>query len=66
MKARLASGVTPPRHLAYQSSDHCATVFATSPLTLTLPELLPSFVDLDATCSEPVRRSAQRRRRSAR
>ncbi len=49
MKARLASGVTPPRYLAYQSSDHCATVFATSPLTLTLPELLPSFTSLDAT-----------------
>lgn len=48
MKARLASGVTPPRYLAYQSSDHCATVFATSPLTLTLPELLPSFTSLDA------------------
>ncbi len=49
MKARLASGVTPPRYLAYQSSAHCATVFATSPLTLTLPELLPSFASLDAT-----------------
>lgn len=49
MKARLATGVTSPRYLAYQSSDHCATVFATSPLTLTLPELIPSFDDLDAT-----------------
>lgn len=48
MKARLASGVVPPRYLAYQSSDHCATVFATSPLTLTLPELVPNFVGLDA------------------
>lgn len=48
MKARLASGVAPPRYLAYQSSDHCATLFATSPVTLTLPELIPSFDDLDA------------------
>jgi len=48
MKARLASGVSPPRYLAYQSSDHCATVFATEPLTLTLPELIPSFTGLDA------------------
>lgn len=48
MKARLASGVTSPRYLAYQSSDHCATLFATTPLTLTLPELIPNFDDLDA------------------
>jgi hypothetical protein len=48
MKARLASDVLSPRYLAYQSSDHCATLFATSPVTLTLPELIPSFDDLDA------------------
>lgn len=48
MKARLASGVAPPRYLAYQSSDHCPTLFATSPVTLTLPELIPSFTGLDA------------------
>lgn len=48
MKARLASGVTPPRYLAYQSSDHCATLFLTDPLTLTLPELIPNFDGLDA------------------
>lgn len=48
MKARLASGVVPPRYLAYQSSDHCATLFATSPVVLTLPELVPSFDGLDA------------------
>ncbi len=52
MKARLAGGVTPPRYLAYQSSDHCATVFATSPLTLTLAELIPSFTGLDAAVRE--------------
>lgn len=48
MKARLASGVVPPRYLAYQSSDHCATLFATSPVTMTLPELIPNFDGLDA------------------
>jgi hypothetical protein len=52
MKARLASGVAPPRYLAYQSSDHCATVFATSPVTLTLPELIPNFNGLDAAIRE--------------
>lgn len=48
LRARLASGVTPPRYLAYQSSDHCATLFVTEPVTLTLPELVPSFDSLDA------------------
>jgi hypothetical protein len=40
--------VVPPRYLAYQSSDHCATLFATSPVTMTLPELVPNFDGLDA------------------
>ena len=48
MKARLASGVVPPRYLAYQSSEHCATLFATSPITMRLPELIPNFDGLDA------------------
>lgn len=48
MKARLATGVSSPRYLAYQSSDHCATVFATAPITLSLPELIPNFDGLDA------------------
>ena len=48
MKARLASGVVPPRYLAYQSSEHCATLFATSPITMKLPELIPNFDGLDA------------------
>ena len=48
MKARLTSGVVPPRYLAYQSSEHCATLFATSPITLPLPELIPDFDVLDA------------------
>ncbi|HEX4513149.1 MAG TPA: hypothetical protein VH054_06420 [Polyangiaceae bacterium] len=48
MKARLTSGVVPPRYLAYQSSEHCATFFATEPVTLKLPELIPNFDGLDA------------------
>lgn len=48
MKARLAGRLVPPRYLAYQSSDHCATLFAKSPVTLTMPELIPSFDSLDA------------------
>lgn len=48
MKARLTSERVPPRYLAYQSSDHCATIFATEPLTLTMPELIPNFDGLDA------------------
>jgi hypothetical protein len=47
MKARLVSNKAPPRYLAYQSSNHCATIFATEPVTLTLPELIPDFVGLD-------------------
>jgi len=52
MKARLASGVVPPRYLAYQSSEHCATLFVNEPLTLTLPELIPDFDGLDARIRE--------------
>lgn len=48
MRARLASGVSPPRYLAYQSSEHCATLFADAPITLALPELIPNFDGLDA------------------
>lgn len=48
MKARLATSAPSPRCLAYQSSDHCPTLFVTSPLTLTLPELIPNFDGLDA------------------
>lgn len=52
MKARFAPDVVPPRYLAYQSSDHCATLFATEPVTLTLPELIPNFDGLDARIRE--------------
>jgi hypothetical protein len=48
MKARLTSDRVPPRYLAYQSSDHCATMFVTEPVTLTMPELIPDFDGLDA------------------
>ena len=48
MKARLAGGLVSPRYLAYQSSNHCATLFVKSPVTLTLPELVPNFDGLDA------------------
>jgi hypothetical protein len=48
MKARLATPVGSPRYLAYQSSDDCATIFATSPVSLTFPELIPNFDGLDS------------------
>lgn len=48
MRARLESGVVPPRYLAYQSSEHCATLFVTAPVTITMPELIPDFDGLDA------------------
>lgn len=47
MRARLEGPAEPPTYLSYQSSDHCATLFATAPVTLTLPELIPNFDDLD-------------------
>lgn len=47
MKARMSSRQTTPRYLAYQTSNHCATLFLTEPVTLTLPELIPNFDALD-------------------
>lgn len=47
MKARMRSRTTSPRYLAYQSSDHCATLFITKPVTLSMPELVPNFDSLD-------------------
>ena len=47
MRARMQSSLTPPHYLAYQSSQHCATMFLKDPLTLTLPELIPNFDLLD-------------------
>jgi hypothetical protein len=47
MKARLQGPASPPKYLAYQSSQHCATLFATEPVTLSLPALIPNFDELD-------------------
>lgn len=49
MRARIESDVAPPTYLSYQSSDHCATLFVTEPLTVTIPELIPNFDGLDAS-----------------
>lgn len=46
MRARLENG-NPPRYLAYQSSDHCATGFLDQPFTLRMPELIPNFNSFD-------------------
>ncbi|HEY8378205.1 MAG TPA: hypothetical protein VIK91_17035, partial [Nannocystis sp.] len=47
MRARLDDPDSAPRYLAYQSSAHCATLFLTAPLALSLPELVPDFDELD-------------------
>ena len=47
MRARLEGPAEPPTYLSYQSSEHCATLFVTAPVSLTLPELIPNFDDLD-------------------
>jgi hypothetical protein len=52
MRARLMGGVRPPKYMAYQSSLHCATQYIASPLTVRLPELIPSFDVLDRVVSE--------------
>ena len=46
MRARFEHAA-PPTYLAYQSSTHCATHFATTPLTVNMPELIPNFDELD-------------------
>jgi hypothetical protein len=48
MKARMSSEKSSPHYLAYQSSNHCATLFIPQPVTLPLPELVPNFDALDA------------------
>ena len=47
MKTRLDGPAEPPTYLSYQSSEHCATLFAAAPVSLTMPELIPNFDDLD-------------------
>jgi hypothetical protein len=46
MRARF-DGKSGPTYLAYQSSTHCATLFATAPVSLRMPELIPNFDDFD-------------------
>lgn len=48
MQARLDGMVEPPQYLAYLSSDGCATQFASEPVTVSLPVLIPNFDVLDA------------------
>jgi hypothetical protein len=53
LASRLAPGeAQPPRYLAYLSAGHSATQFATAPLTVRLPELVPTFDLLDARVNE--------------
>lgn len=47
MRARLEGPAEPPTYLSYQSSEHCATMFVTEPVVLTMPELIANFDDLD-------------------
>jgi hypothetical protein len=47
MKARLLGPASPPTYLTYQSSQHCATLFVTEPVSLRLPTLIPNFDELD-------------------
>jgi len=47
MRARLEHG-NPPKYMAYQSSEHCATGFLSRPLHLRIPELIPNFDAFDA------------------
>jgi hypothetical protein len=47
MRARLQGSAAPPTYLAYQSSTHCATQFATAGVSLPMPELIPDFDDFD-------------------
>jgi hypothetical protein len=47
MRARHEHPAESPTYLSYQSSVHCATRFVGAPVTLTLPELIANFDDLD-------------------
>ncbi len=47
MRARLEHA-DPPKYMAYQSSNHCATGFLDLPLQLRMPELIPDFNAFDA------------------
>ena len=56
MKARFRERRHAARYLAYQSSEHCASSFVTSPVTMTMPELIPN-----STASTRVSASSRRR-----
>jgi hypothetical protein len=58
MRARLEGPSEPPTYLSYQSSEHCATLFATESVSLTLPELIPNFDELDRQVRALAPRSA--------
>ena len=47
MMARMRGPASPPTYLTYQSSNHCATLFVTEPVTLRLPALIGNFDELD-------------------
>jgi hypothetical protein len=47
MRARFVAPALSPQLMAYQSSDHCATEYATAPVTVQLPELIANFDELD-------------------
>jgi hypothetical protein len=51
MRARLEHE-SPPTYMAYQSSEHCATRFMYEPLYFWVPELIPSFDQLDDVVSD--------------
>jgi hypothetical protein len=46
LKSKVLSGVT-NSYLAYQSSHHCATQWVVDPITVSIPECIPSFDILD-------------------
>jgi len=48
LRARHERPELAPQLMSYQSSDHCATELALAPVTVELPELIPSFDELDA------------------
>lgn len=52
MRSRLAGLHSPATYLTYQSSVHCATEFAIKPVTIMLPDCIPSFDLLDERIQE--------------
>jgi len=52
MKSRLMGPAKPPLYMAYQSSEHCATQFVRNPISIELPDCIPSFDLLDKLVKE--------------